>query len=130
MLKKLGAGCSYQDLYFAEGAVEKSLNKDLNNSAERQDDQDQFQIWNDAIDQLEFHRNEEEQLCFKQQQLSIQRGVKEYSQKEKDSAMKEMKNLTEKNHYFSKVECGSLTCEVKDKMSPLLIFMVMKKVRR
>jgi len=47
-------------------------------------------------------------MYFKQDTYSIQQGVKLFGQKEKDSTMKEMKNLTLKNQCFGKVEYESL----------------------
>jgi len=59
--------------------------------------------------------------------MSIQEGIKRYGQKGKDSVMKKIQNLAEKNEYFCEIEYDSLTQEMKDKALPLLLFMVMKR---
>ena len=41
--------------------------------------------------------------------------------------MKEIKNLAMKNDYFGEIEHKSLAQEMKDRVLPLLMFMVMKR---
>ena len=59
--------------------------------------------------------------------MSAQQGIKKFGQKGKDSVIKEIQNLAEKNECFLEVEYESLTPEMKDKALPLLLFMVMKR---
>ena len=44
-----------------------------------------------------------------------------------ESMMKETHNLAEKNSCFREIDCNSLTQDMKDKASPLLIFIAMKR---
>ena len=74
-----------------------------------------------------FGGNEILELCFKQEQMSIQRGIRKYGDKEKVSAIKKIKNLTAKNDCFGKIEYSTITQEIKDKALPVLMFMVIKR---
>ena len=59
--------------------------------------------------------------------MSIQKGIRKYGDKEKDSAMKESKNLTMKNNCFGEIDYKRMAQKMKDQVLPLLIFMVMKR---
>jgi len=59
--------------------------------------------------------------------MSIQEGIKRYGQKGKNSVMKEIKNLDEKNSCFGEIRYETLTQLMKDKALPLLLFMVLKR---
>ena len=59
--------------------------------------------------------------------MSIQQGIRLYSQKGKDSVIKELINLDEKNSCFGEIDFELLTEEMKAKALPLLLFMVMKR---
>ena len=65
----------------------------------------------------------------KTEQLSLQIGVKKCGEDRKKSTRKEMKNLTEKNNCFAKLDYDQLTDEMKKKALPLLMFMIMKRNR-
>ena len=43
---------------------------------------------------MEFSGKEVDEFCFKAEYISMQRGIKLYGSKSKDSAMNEMNNLT------------------------------------
>ena len=47
--------------------------------------------------------------------MSIQRGIQKYGDKGKNSAIKEIKNLTIKNDCFGEIYYRSITQEMKDK---------------
>ena len=59
-------------------------------------------------------------------QKKIQQGIKTYGDKGKESALNEIRNLTE-NECFGEVEYNTLTQEMKDKALPILMFMIMKR---
>ena len=46
--------------------------------------------------------------------MSIPKGIRKYGDKGKDSAMKEIKNLTMKNNCFGEIDYKSITQEMKD----------------
>ena len=58
---------------------------------------------------LDFRSDEISEYCFNAQQMSVKEGIRKYGQKEKDSVIKEIRNLAEKNSYFSKIEYETLT---------------------
>ena len=68
-------------------------------------------------------------MCLKTEHLSIQSGIHKYSEQGKASAMKEMKNLVEKNDCFKEVDFNSLSDEMKSKAMPLLMLMISKRNR-
>ena len=70
---------------------------------------------------------EVDEFCFKAENISIQRRVKLHGSKGKDSAMKEMKNLTIKNSCFGEIECAAITQGMKYRALPLLMFMALKR---
>ena len=52
---------------------------------------------------LGFNGSEIEELCFKSQQMSIQRGIKTHGDKGKQSAMKETQNLALKMNVLGRL---------------------------
>ena len=81
----------------------------------------------EALGWLVCQVKETDQFCFKSTQMRIQRGMKAHSDKGRESAMKEIKNLTIKNPCFGKINIELETREIKEKALPLLIFMVNKR---
>ena len=63
----------------------------------------------DIVERAIHSSGEIEKLCFKAEQISIQRGIKLYRSKGKESMMKEMKNLIVKNLYFREIKHTSLS---------------------
>ena len=53
--------------------------------------------------------------------------MKSHGDKRRESAMKDIKNLTVKTPYFGKINIDSVTREMKAKDLPLLMFMVNKR---
>ena len=74
----------------------------------------------------DFYAFELERMCYKTKQVSMQRGVKKYSEDRKLSVMKEMKNLAIKNDCFDELEYSSMIDEMKKRALPLLIFIAIK----
>ena len=56
----------------------------------------------------------------------MQKGIKSYGVKGKESVMKEIRNIAEKNDGFGEIDIGSLIEEMKRRALPLLTLMVMK----
>ena len=89
-------------------------------------DDDQCKLCQEALRWLGFHGTDVDELCFKAEQMSMQRDIKVHGEKGKASAMKEIRNLAKRNEYFGEVKHESLSQEMKDRALPLLMFMVMK----
>ena len=63
---------------------------------------------------------------FASKQMSIQEGVKSYKDEGKDSAMKQIINLTD-NDCFCETDYSKLDQEAKDKALSILMFMILKR---
>lgn len=128
MADRLNEGQFYHELHFNTGVSEKQIKSVKADELIRKwDDMDQHQLRHEALQWLEHNFNEIDGMCLKTEQLSLQSGVKRYGDEGKQSAMKEMLNLTEKNDCFGELEHESITEEMKMKALPLLMFMVMKR---
>ena len=100
---------------------------DVDMPIERWSARDQCQLCHESLQWLDYNGDEIDGLCMKTEQHSMQKGVKAFGDKGKESAMKEMRSLTIKNQCFVELEHDSLTQEQKDKALPLLMFMFMKR---
>ena len=101
--EKLGVRHYYRHSYFVEVAVEETLsNGNMNGKIDERNDDDQFQLCRDAMTWLGYDGDEITELCFKQQHMSMQKCINTHGQKVKDSAVKEMKNLTLKNIFLER----------------------------
>ena len=128
MVDKLGSGIFYSNSYFSDEVIVDNVNSDkVDSTIERWDDHDQYQLYHEALQWLNYTGDEVEGLCLKTKQHSIQQGIKAFGEKGKESAMKEMKNLAIKNDCFDEVEYELLTDEQKNKALPMLMFMIMKR---
>ena len=128
MVDKLGSGIFCSNSYFSDEVIVDNVNSDkVDSTIERWDDHDQYQLYHEALQWLNYTGDEVEGLCLKTKQHSIQQGIKAFGEKGKESAMKEMKNLAIKNDCFDEVEYELLTDEQKNKALPMLMFMIMKR---
>ena len=59
--------------------------------------------------------------------MRMQKGIKSYGVKEKESVMKEIINLSKKNDYFGEIDKASVTEKMKRRALPLLMFVAMKR---
>ena len=87
---------------------------------------DEYQHYVEALEWFDFGHNDISSMVFKAKQMSIQQGIKTYGDKGKESALNEIRNLTE-NECFGEVEYNTLTQEMKNKALPILMFMIMKR---
>ena len=94
---------------------------DVDVPIKKSDDQDQFQIYHEALKWLNYHGDEIEGLCFKSDKHSAQKVIKLFGEKGKLSATKEIENLAAKDDCFGELDYKSLTHEMKDKKIPLLM---------
>ena len=118
----------YENSYFSENAtVRELMAEELDVPMTGWSDKDQCQLHHEALKYLNYARDEIEELCFKTEQCSVQKGIKVFEDKGKQSAMKEIKNIAIKNNFFGEVEHESLTREMMHEDLPMLVFMVFKK---
>ena len=129
MVEKLSNGNFYRDSCFEENlAVEHCDEPQLaKNKIEKSNSHDQYQLCAESLKWLNFRSDEIDEFCFKAEQMSIQEGVTKHGQKGKESVMKEIRNLAEKNECFREVNYDGPSQEKKDKASPLLLPMAMKR---
>ena len=128
MVEKLGSGIFYQDCYFSNniGAQELQPNE-VDVPIQSWDDQDQYQLYHEALQWMGYTSDEIDGLCMKTEQYSVQKGIETFGEKGKESAMKEIRNLAAKNSCFEELNYDSLTEEQKSRALPMLMFMVMKR---
>ena len=65
-------------------------------------------------------------MMFAMKQMSIQEGMRKYKDEGKSSGMKEILNLTQ-NDYFGETDYNTLNQDAKDKVLPILMFMIRKR---
>ena len=72
MTKKLGKRIFYSDSYFLDNVIVKHIT-DLNkkNIAGKWENNMQYELYQEALNQLEFHRTDVDKLCFKAEHMSI-----------------------------------------------------------
>ena len=128
MVEKLGSGIYYSQSYFSEQVTVNSMDStEIDHPIERWDESNQYQLYHEALQWLDYKGDEIEGLCLKTEQYSIQKGIQVFGDKGKESAMKEMKNLTIKNDCFDEVKYEDLSEDQKNKALPMLMFMIMKR---
>ena len=128
MVEKLGTGIFYQETCFSSDAtVDEVEGLEVDAPIERWSDKDQYQLYHKALQWLDHSCDEIEGLCLKIEQYSIQKGVKVFGEKGKESAMKEMRSLAIKNQCFEEIDYDKLSQEDKDKALPLLMLIVLKR---
>jgi len=73
MISKLNEGTFYRDSYFSSNVQIKEYNgvKSSIGQIKRWDDEDQYQLYHEAMIWLDFHGNEVDEFCFKAEQMSI-----------------------------------------------------------
>ena len=128
-MEKLSEGTFYRNSYFTDNIKidqHDGFQPAIDNIA-KWDSDDQHQLYAESLKWLNFRSDEIDEFCFKAEHMSIKQGIKMHGQKGKDSVMKEIRNLAEKNECFKEVEYDSLSQEMKDRALPLLLFMVMKR---
>ena len=60
--------------------------------------------------------HEVEDLCFKAEQMSMQKETKSYGVKGKELVIKEIRNIAKKNDCFGEIHRASLTEEIKKEL--------------
>ena len=115
-------------MYFNDNIVKKSKNTvDLDGLMFKWDDDYQHQLCQEALQFMGHTFNEVEGMCLKTEHFSSQSDVRRCGEKGKISAIKDARNLVEKNECFGEVSKESPTKDMKSKALPLLIFMVAKR---
>ena len=85
----------YQSSYFSSDAnAEKIASTVCDEKVKRLDDDNQCQSYQEALSWIAFSGKEVDEFYFKADHISMQLGIEIHGSKGKDSAMKEMKNLT------------------------------------
>ena len=87
---------------------------------------EEYQLYKEALEWFEFDFNEIQAMVFKAETMSIQQGIKKFGETGKDSARKEIHNLTG-NECFGEIEYSTITQQMKDQALPMLMFMIMKR---
>ena len=126
---KLAHGTFYQETYFSKNVqlTTDDLAQQYIEQINRWSEADQYQLYTEALEWLNFDHNEITGMMFKVEQMSVQKGIEKYGKQGKESALKEIKNIAVKNKCFKEISYESLTQEMKDKALPILMFMVMKR---
>jgi hypothetical protein len=125
--QKLADGDYYSNQYFTEN-VQSTMYK----SDESQDNinllkvKDEQQHYVEAMKWLDVDQGDIAAMMFATKQMSIQEGMRKYKDEGKESAMKEILNLTG-NDCFGEIEYSKLSQDDKDKALPILMFMVLKR---
>ena len=74
-----------------------------------------------------FSGKEVDEFCFKEEHISMQRCVKLHGSKDKDSAMKEMKNLTMKIFFWRDRMCYNNPRDKRHGSTPIDVHGIKKK---
>ncbi|OEU10337.1 hypothetical protein FRACYDRAFT_247347 [Fragilariopsis cylindrus CCMP1102] len=124
---KLANGDYYSDQYFTQH-VQQTIKE-----TDKSDDsinlvkvKEEYQHYVEAIKWLDVDQGDITGMMFATKQMSIQEGMRKYKDEGKDSAMKEIKNLTG-NDCFGEVDYDKISQDDKDKALPILMFMVLKR---
>ena len=75
---------------------------------------------------IDYEKDKIDGLCFKTHHHRMKSDIKKFGDEEKESEMKEIRNLSIKNNYFGELEHEKMTEEKKNKELPLLMFIMMK----
>ena len=128
MIEKLSEGMYYSESYFSEEVDEViQYTTEFEEKIERWDDEDQYQLYQEALNWIEYSFDEIKGMCFKTEQLSMQQGIRQYGEKGKAAVMKEIKGLAIKNDCFGELNYESMSEEEKKRVLPLLMFLTAKR---
>ena len=89
---------------FRRYSVEKKVTGGKNSDKlNRWDDEDQYQLCQEDLTWFGCRDSEIDELCFKTEQIMLQRGINLHGQKGNDSAMKKIKKLVVKNECYGEI---------------------------
>ena len=124
---KLANGDYYSDQYFTQHVKQTIKETDKSDdSINLVKVKEEYQHYVEAIKWLDVDQGDITGMMFATKQMSIQEGMRKYKDEGKDSAMKEIKNLTG-NDCFGEVDYDKISQDDKDKALPILMFMVLKR---
>ena len=90
------------------------------------DTDEEYSHYVEALQWLEFKQEEITRMIYAAKQMSVQEGVCKYGSEGKESALIEIKNLTD-NDCFGETKYEKLMQEQKDRALPILMFMVLNR---
>jgi hypothetical protein len=90
---------------------------------------EEYQHYVETIKWMDVDQGDVTAMMFVTKQMSIQEGMKKYKEEGKESAMKEILNLTG-NDCIGEIDYDKLSQEDKDKALPILMFMVLKRKKQ
>lgn len=125
--QKLANGDYYSNQYFTEN-VQQTVHE-----CDKSDDninlikvKNEYQHFVETMKWLDFEQGDLTAMMFATKQMSIQEGMRKYKDEGKESAMKEIMNLTG-NDCFGEIDYDKISQNDKDKALPILMFMVLKR---
>jgi hypothetical protein len=125
--QKLSNGDYYSNQYFTENVQQTVYDNDTSSDKiNLVKVKEEYQHYVETIKWMDVDQGDITAMMFATKQMSIQEGMKKYKDEGKDSAMKEILNLTG-NDCFGEMDYNKLSQEDKDKALPILMFMVMKR---
>jgi hypothetical protein len=122
--QKLAGGDYYSNQYFTE-SVQRTMYKsdESSDSINLLKVKEEHQHYVEAIKWLDVDQGDITAMMFATKQMSIQEGMRKYKDEGKESAMKEILNLTG-NDCFGEMDYNKLSQAGKDKVLPILMSMV------
>ena len=121
----LSKGNTLTSNYFIEGVTETELETPtFEEKISRESEH--YSLYVEALQWFGFDMNESSGMAFKTQHLNVKQGIKQFGDDGKQSAMKEIENLTS-NECFGETDYDKLTQTQKDRALPILMFMIMKR---
>jgi hypothetical protein len=125
--QKLSNGDYYSNQYFTENVQQTVYNDDTSkDNINLVKVKEEYQHYVETMQWMDVDQGDITGMMFATKQMSIQEGMRKYKEEGKESAMKEILNLTG-NDCFGEIEYNNLSQEDKDKALPILMFMVLKR---
>ena len=121
----LSEGMTLTSNYFVEGVTRTEL--EIPTFEEKiTRESEHYSLYVEALQWFGFDMVESSGMAFKTQHLNVKQGIKQFGDDGKQSAMKEIENLTS-NECFGETDYDKLTQTQKDRALPILMFMIMKR---
>jgi hypothetical protein len=125
--QKLSDGDYYSNQYFTDNVQQTVYDNDKSSDTiNLVKVKEEYQHYVETIKWMDVDQGDITAMMFATKQMSIQEGMRKYKEEGKESAMKEILNLTG-NDCFGEMDYDKLTQEEKDKALPILMFMVLKR---
>ena len=123
---QLTEGTYYTDQFFKEGIKITENNTPLSDdNIESFDSDEKYSHYVEALQWLEFKQEEITGMMYAAKQMSVKEGVCKNGSEGKESALREINNLTD-NDCFGETKYEKQTQEQKDRALPIMMFMVLK----